>query len=122
MRFELIGEIEHVETIASGRGVRDRRRLNREYGPGKWRKMKGIATIQLSDGTICQAELHWYEAHGIGKKELKFKKPIFIGDVLLVTGVVKRKVEATRMLTLDISITHEGEEVVTGEATVQVLP
>jgi len=46
------------------------------YGTGKWRKMKGIATVRLFDGTICEAELHWYEAHGIGKKEIKFKKSI----------------------------------------------
>ena len=76
MQFKLLGEIQHVEVIASGRGVRDRRRLNREYGIGRWRKMKGVATVRLSDGTICQAELHWYEAHGIGKKEIKFKKPL----------------------------------------------
>ena len=78
MRFELLGEIRQVETIASGTGVRDRRRLNREHGRGNWRKMKGFATVQLADGTICEAELHWYEAHGIGKKEIKFKKPIGI--------------------------------------------
>ena len=76
MKFEIISEVCVVETIASGSRVRDRRRLNREYGPGKWRKMKGIATVRLFDGTICEAELHWYEAHGIGKKEVKFKRPI----------------------------------------------
>ena len=76
MEFDLLGEIQRVETIASGRGVRDRRRLIREYGAGKWRKMKGVATVRLVDGTICEAELHWYEAHGIGKREIKFKKPI----------------------------------------------
>ena len=76
MRFEILSEIHDVETIASGAGVRDRRRLNREHGPGRWRKMKGVATVRLSDGTICEAELHWYEAHGIGKKEIKFKKPV----------------------------------------------
>lgn len=65
-----------VESIASGPSVRDRRRLNREYGRGKWRKMKGIGRVMLEDGTICEAELHWYEAHGIGKKEIKFKKPL----------------------------------------------
>ena len=75
MKFEIIGEVRFVETIASGSRVRDRRRLNREYGTGKWRKMKGIATVHLFDGTICEAELHWYEAHGIGKKEVKFKRP-----------------------------------------------
>jgi hypothetical protein len=76
VRFELLTDIGHIETIASGRAVRDRRRLNREHGMGTWRKMKGIATVKLSDGTICEAELHWYEAHGIGKKEIKFKRPI----------------------------------------------
>jgi hypothetical protein len=76
VRFEVVSEIQRVETIASGSGVRDRRRLNREHGSGRWRKMKGIATVKLSDGTICKAELHWYEAHGIGKKEIKFKKPL----------------------------------------------
>jgi hypothetical protein len=76
VQFEVLGEIREVETIASGRRVRDRRRLNREHGRGRWRKVKGVATVRLSDGTICEAELHWYEAHGIGKKELKFKKPL----------------------------------------------
>jgi hypothetical protein len=74
--FELIGDIRRVETIAAGTRVRDRRRLNRIHGVGNWRKMKGIAVVRLPDGTICDAELHWYEAHGIGKKEIKFKRPI----------------------------------------------
>jgi hypothetical protein len=76
VKFSIVSEIGAVETIAVGRTVRDRRRLNREYGSGKWRKMKGIAAVRLEDGTICTAEIHWYEAHGIGKKEIKFKKPI----------------------------------------------
>ncbi len=76
MKFEIIGEIAAVETIAVGTGVRDRRRLTRVYGRAQWRKMKGEATVRLSDGTICTAEIHWYEAHGIGKKELKFKRPL----------------------------------------------
>jgi len=78
VKFELISTITNVETIASGTGLRDRRRLSRLYGRGNWRKMKGRATVRLSDGTICDAEIHWYEAHGIGKKELKFKKPLNI--------------------------------------------
>ncbi len=78
MQFEILSEIQQTETIASGTGVRDRRRLNREHGRGNWRKRKGVATVRLPDGTICEAELHWYEAHGIGKKELKFKKPLEI--------------------------------------------
>jgi hypothetical protein len=76
VRFEVLSEIRQIEIIATGTGVRDRRRLNREYGRGKWRKMKGIAAVRLDDGTICEAELHWYDAHGIGKKELKFKRPL----------------------------------------------
>jgi hypothetical protein len=76
VQFKIIGVIRLIETIASGRGVRDRRRLNREYGVATWRKMKGLAAVRLADGTICDAELHWYEAHGIGKKEIKFKKPV----------------------------------------------
>ncbi len=76
LQFEILGAIRVLETIASGHGVRDRRRLNREYGAANWRKIKGIADIRLPDGTICEVELHWYEAHGIGKKEIKFKKPL----------------------------------------------
>ena len=72
----MLSVLRDVESIASGPSVRDRRRLNREYGRGKWRKMKGIGRVMLEDGTICEAELHWYEAHGIGKKEIKFKKPL----------------------------------------------
>jgi hypothetical protein len=75
MDFELVGGISQIETIASGSGVRDRARLRRHYGPGRWRKLKGIARVRLVDGTIRLAEIHWYEAHGIGKKELKLKLP-----------------------------------------------
>jgi hypothetical protein len=75
MQFEILSEIRSTAVIASGRAVRDRRRLNREYGRGTWRKLKGVASVRLPDGTILEAELHWYEAHGIGKKEIKFKKP-----------------------------------------------
>jgi hypothetical protein len=78
LKFEIIGEMTAVETIAAGTNLRDRRRLVRLYGRGIWRKMKGQATVRLSDGTICEAEIHWYEAHGIGKKEFKFKKPLRI--------------------------------------------
>jgi hypothetical protein len=68
--FEIIGEITHIETIAKGRGVRDRNRLQRQYGKGRWRKLKGIANVRLTDGAIRLAEIHWYEAHGIGKKRV----------------------------------------------------
>jgi hypothetical protein len=72
--FEILGEITVLETIASGRGIRDLRRLQRNYGKGRWRKMKGSARIRLRNGDVRLAEIHWYEAHGIGKKELKRKR------------------------------------------------
>jgi len=75
-RFKILSEIRDIETIASGRGVYIRRYLERIYGRGRWRKMKGIATVELADGTICEAEIHWYEAHGIGRKEFKIKRII----------------------------------------------
>ncbi len=74
MDFEIVGEINVVETIASGKGIRDLKRLRRSYGKGRWRKMKGIARIRLMTGRVRLAELHWYEAHGIGKKEIKRKR------------------------------------------------
>ena len=73
MNFEILGEITVVETIASGTGIRDLRRLRKNYGKGRWRKMKGMARVRLTSGRIRLAELHWYEAHGIGKKEIKRK-------------------------------------------------
>ena len=75
MHFEIIGNIESIEAIAVRRGIRELSRLRRVYGPGRWRKMKGFASIRLEDGTIHRAELHWYEAHGIGKRDIKFKLP-----------------------------------------------
>jgi hypothetical protein len=74
--FEILGEIRAVETIAAGRGVYIRRYLERTYGRGRWRKMKGIATVRLADGTIYEAEIHWFEAHGIGRKDFKIKRVI----------------------------------------------
>ena len=74
MYFEIISDIEEVETIAVGKSIRDIVRLRRQYGPGRWRKLKGVATIRLVDGRIKKAELHWYEAHGIGKKKMKIKR------------------------------------------------
>ena len=74
MDFELVGDVTDIETIATASGTRELPRLQRLYGKGSWRKMKGVARIRLSDGRIRLAELHWYEAHGIGKKEFKRKK------------------------------------------------
>ena len=74
MFFRIIGDISDVETIASGKGVREGQRLRKFYGGRRWRKLKGLATVELTDGTICHAELHWYEAHGIGAREFKIKR------------------------------------------------
>jgi hypothetical protein len=71
--FEIVGPLVDVETIATGRGIRELRRLRKTYGNGRWRKRKGIARIRLADGSIHTAEIHWYEAHGFGKKEAKIK-------------------------------------------------
>ena len=68
MDFEIISEIIEVEVIATGRGIRDRKRLQKEYGKGNWRKLKGMAQVRLVDETIRFAEIHWYEAHGVGKR------------------------------------------------------
>ncbi len=73
MYFEILGEISDVETFATGSGIREVARLRRIYGRGRWRKRKGIARVRLADGTIQLAELHWYEATGIGRKEFKIK-------------------------------------------------
>jgi hypothetical protein len=73
MDFELVGDVTDIETIAIASAIRELPRLRRLYGKGRWRKMKGVARIRLRDGRIRLAELHWYEAHGIGKKEFKRK-------------------------------------------------
>jgi hypothetical protein len=74
LEFEILGEIRDIETIATGRGVYIRRFLERTYGKGRWRKRKGRATVRLADGTVCGAEIHWFEAHGVGRKDFKVKK------------------------------------------------
>ncbi len=73
MHFKIIGEIKNVEIIASGHGVNNLKRLNRMYGKSNWRKLKGICRVKLADNTVLDAEVHWYEGHGIGKKEIKIK-------------------------------------------------
>ena len=72
--FEIIGEIAEISTVAAGRGINRLEVLVSRYGEGRWLKRKGTATIRLSDGTVCLAELHWYEAHGIGRKHVKLKR------------------------------------------------
>jgi len=71
--FEVLGNIRSSETFATGKGIRELERLQKLYGRGRWRKRKGIATVKLATGEILEAEIHWYEATGIGKKELKIK-------------------------------------------------
>lgn len=73
MKFEPIGKITDIETIAAGNSIRDIARLRKMYGVGRWRKLKGLGMVRLPDGSICKAELHWYEAHGIGRREMKVK-------------------------------------------------
>jgi len=73
MNFEIISKVTRVETIAVGSRIRDLARLRKMYGKGRWRKVKGVATVRLRSGRIRLAELHWYEAHGIGRKEIKRK-------------------------------------------------
>ena len=74
MSFYILGEISDVQTIARGSGIRNLERLRRTYGSGNWRKRKGVAQIRLPNGDVRLAELHWYEAHGIGRKEFKRKR------------------------------------------------
>lgn len=74
MNFEVLGLVTDVEIIARGPGIRELPRLRRMYGRGSWRKLKGVARIRLASGRIRVAELHWYEAHGIGKREMKRKR------------------------------------------------
>lgn len=74
MHFVIVGPVFHVETIATGRGIRELPRLRKQHGSGFWRKRKGEADIRLPDGGMRRAEIHWYEASGIGKFEFKIKR------------------------------------------------
>ncbi len=74
MHFEIIGDIEEIEAMAIGGSIRDIMRLQKQFGRGRWRKLKGFAKVRLQSGHIRKAELHWYEAHGIGKKKMKIKR------------------------------------------------
>jgi hypothetical protein len=73
VKFEIVGKIERAETIASGRGVEIRAHLRKVYGAARWRKRKGLATVRLANGSLRRVELHWYEAHGIGRRDFKIK-------------------------------------------------
>ncbi|MGM4892273.1 hypothetical protein [Tardiphaga sp. 839_C3_N1_4] len=74
MRFEILGQITEIETIAVGSGIREIARLRRAYGRGRWRKRKGMGSVRLPDGQLRLAEIHWYEATGIGRREYKIKQ------------------------------------------------
>ena len=78
MAIEILGRISNTRTIAVGKGIREIGQLWRVYGPGRWRKRKGVARVRLPDGTIVKAEVHWYEAHGVGRREFKIKR--ILGD------------------------------------------
>jgi hypothetical protein len=74
MHFELLGEIVNIEIIAVGGRIRDIMRLRRQFGLGRWRKLKGVARVRLVNGNVRTAEVHWYEAHEIGRKKMKIKE------------------------------------------------
>lgn len=74
MDFEILGEITEITKIAVGPAIRDIAKLRKKYGRARWRKLKGVATVRLRNGRIRLAELHWYEAHGIGRKDMKRKR------------------------------------------------
>lgn len=71
--FEIIGTITNIEKIAVSGSIREVARLRKFYGGKRWRKLKGVALVRLDDGTLCQAEVHWYKAHGVGKRDMKIK-------------------------------------------------
>ena len=73
MHFEIVGQITDIEIIAVGSSIRVLPMLRKQYGSGRWRKLKGIATVRLADGTMRLAEVHWFEAHGIGKRKMRIK-------------------------------------------------
>lgn len=72
--FEIVTKIQHIETIATGRSIRELANLRKLFGRGNWRKCKGMTTVRFSNGIIARAEVHWYEAHGIGRRKEKIKK------------------------------------------------
>ena len=73
MYFEIVGPITSIERIAVGTSIRHLSRLRRRYGRGRWRTLKGIAMIRLAGGGLRRAEIHWYEAHGVGRVRYKIK-------------------------------------------------
>ena len=74
MDFELIGQLSDVETIAVNLSIRENADLKARYGGRRWRKLKGTAMVRLSNGHVRRAEVHWYEAHGVGRRKMKIKR------------------------------------------------
>lgn len=74
MDFEIIGDITNIQRIAINQSIRELAQLRRKYGRARWRKLKGVALVQLPNGHVRKAELHWYEAHGIGKRKIKISR------------------------------------------------
>jgi hypothetical protein len=72
--FEVLGEVRNVETIAVNLSIREKNRLKAQFGGRRWRKLKGIAVVRFPNGQVCRAELHWYEAHGVGRRKMKVKR------------------------------------------------
>lgn len=74
MHFDIIGKIENIEIIAVGGRIHDIMRLRHQFGEGRWRKLKGVARVRIAGGDMRDAEVHWYEAHGVGRKKMKIKR------------------------------------------------
>jgi hypothetical protein len=74
VEFDIISEIVDLQVIAVGGSIRDLARLTKMYGNARWRKLKGNASVRLPSGRVRLAELHWYEGHGIGKRDFKIKR------------------------------------------------
>jgi hypothetical protein len=74
MHFEIVGRVTEIQTIAVEPSIKILGVLRKRYGRGRWRKLKGVATVRLSDGRIRLAEVHWFEAHGIGKRKMRIKR------------------------------------------------
>jgi len=72
--IKIISRISSVETIAEGHGIRELAQLRERYGLGNWRKKKGVAVVEMLNGLSSKAEIHWYEAHGVGKVKMKVKR------------------------------------------------
>ena len=74
MDFELIGDTYDVTIIAVNLSIREKTDLKARYGGRRWRKLKGKSLVRLPNGSMHHAEIHWYEAHGVGKRKFKIKQ------------------------------------------------